>query len=864
MDVDEKEKSDVDDMDSDDSDNEEELEALAQTLENKVCENVYLYQSHVELINVLKQLADLDRLRTARNRMAKEFPLTPELWIDWLEDEIKIASTDEENKAVLKLFDRAVKDYLSVELWLKYLEFVKDYFGCNTDFGVAEVRKVCERSLVAGGLHIVKGSLLWNSYIEYEEERLKIIEENSESALNQLKLIGNLYKRLLSCPLVDIEDNFKKFCTWFEEKAVKSDSAIIDKKVVENIYNKSRIKLLTLKDYEDALISGSDHTLQHYKEYLEYEKSKDGSPVRVQFLYERMICDFCLHEEIWLEYIHFLSSVLKNSDMVMELIQRALRNCPWSCHLHQAHIIFLEKYHSSHEIIRGAFEQAVGSGLQISEDFRDIWMTFLEYLRRRLDEPDISKDDENKRFEELVANFAKAVEFLSELEGSDPECEVTQFWARVEAIYGKNMEKSRNIWNDIISSYNSESSELWLEYIHIERTFGDSKHLRRLYGRALQKTNDFPEKIAKSWLNYERDEGTLESYETCLEKIKFRLQQVKEQREREFAERNAEAEEAKEVARGKFKRQSLRSKKDKRQENYSDRERNDRSTGCKRKFESGVHETKVVEKKSKREENQDLVEKLLDEEKSHGVTVVHDSSKDNRTVFVSNLDFSTEEATIRDVFQTCGEITDLRLVKDYKGRSKGYCYVEFEKPTDAANALRKDRTLINTRPMYVSKCDPDKDTRERVFRYSSTMEKNKLFVRGLPFTTTENDLKQLFGKFGIIRDVRLVTYRNGHSKGLAYVDYEDEASAAQAILKTDGLLIGDKQISVAISNPPSRKTEMLTPQINSLGGGAKQMGPRGRGRTQLSFVPRSVHFNPPSHPTQSMASLSLKSPQPSE
>lgn len=64
--------------------------------------------------------------------------------------------------------------------------------------------------------------------------------------------------------------------------------------------------------------------------------------------------------------------------------------------------------------LAGAFEQAVASGLQTSEDFKDIWMTFLEYLRRRLDEPDISKEDENKRLEELLANFAKAVEFLSE------------------------------------------------------------------------------------------------------------------------------------------------------------------------------------------------------------------------------------------------------------------------------------------------------------------------------------------------------------------------------------------------------------------------------------------------------------------
>lgn len=28
----------------------------------------------------------------------------------------------------------------------------------------------------------------------------------------------------------------------------------------------------------------------------------------------------------------------------------------------------------------------------------------------------------------------------------------------------------------------------------------------------------------------------------------------------------------------------------------------------------------------------------------------------------------------------CGEITEVRLVKNYKGKSKGYAYVEFTQP----------------------------------------------------------------------------------------------------------------------------------------------------------------------------------------
>lgn len=67
----------------------------------------------------------------------------------------------------------------------------------------------------------------------------------------------------------------------------------------------------------------------------------------------------------------------------------------------------------------------------------------------------------------------------------------------------------------------------------------------------------------------------------------------------------------------------------------------------------------------------------------HGVSVDHDSTKDNRTVFVSNLDYSVGEAAIREVFTSLGTITELRLVKDFKGRSKGFCYVEFGSPVSS-------------------------------------------------------------------------------------------------------------------------------------------------------------------------------------
>jgi RNA recognition motif-containing protein len=70
-------------------------------------------------------------------------------------------------------------------------------------------------------------------------------------------------------------------------------------------------------------------------------------------------------------------------------------------------------------------------------------------------------------------------------------------------------------------------------------------------------------------------------------------------------------------------------------------------------------------------------------ESEHGVSVAHDSTKDNRTVFVSNLNYSVDDTTLKEVFSSMGTITDLRLVKDFKGRSKGFCFVEFSSPVSS-------------------------------------------------------------------------------------------------------------------------------------------------------------------------------------
>lgn len=115
-----------------------------------------------------------------------------------------------------------------------------------------------------------------------------------------------------------------------------------------------------------------------------------------------------------MEYIDYVSSVLNNKEAAIEVCKRAIRNCPWSCSIYESYIKNLEKFGCPHVEITNAVEQALNSGLQVPQDFRNIWMAFLEYLRRRFDSPDISKEEEDKRGKELIAAFTRATEFLAQ------------------------------------------------------------------------------------------------------------------------------------------------------------------------------------------------------------------------------------------------------------------------------------------------------------------------------------------------------------------------------------------------------------------------------------------------------------------
>ena len=59
-------------------------------------------------------------------------------------------------------------------------------------------------------------------------------------------------------------------------------------------------------------------------------------------------------------------------------------------------------------------------------------------------------------------------------------------------------------------------------------------------------------------------------------------------------------------------------------------------------------------------------------------------------IYVGNLPYEMTEGHIEELFSGIGTVTDVKLARDGNdGSSKGFAFVEFSKPEEAADAISK-------------------------------------------------------------------------------------------------------------------------------------------------------------------------------
>jgi|TARA_B110000438_G_C15803972_1_gene646427 RNA recognition motif-containing protein len=77
-------------------------------------------------------------------------------------------------------------------------------------------------------------------------------------------------------------------------------------------------------------------------------------------------------------------------------------------------------------------------------------------------------------------------------------------------------------------------------------------------------------------------------------------------------------------------------------------------------------------------------------------------------IYVGNLNYKVQEEDVKDVFETYGDVTSVKLISDkITGRAKGFGFVEMSSDQEALDAIENlDGHQLMEREMRVNQAKP--------------------------------------------------------------------------------------------------------------------------------------------------------------
>ncbi|XP_049391128.1 polyadenylate-binding protein 3 [Solanum stenotomum] len=170
-------------------------------------------------------------------------------------------------------------------------------------------------------------------------------------------------------------------------------------------------------------------------------------------------------------------------------------------------------------------------------------------------------------------------------------------------------------------------------------------------------------------------------------------------------------------------------------------------------------------------------------------------------VFIKNLDSSIDNKALQDTFGAFGTVLSCKVAVDSSGQSKGYGFVQFDQDEAAQKAInRLNGMLINDKQVYVGYFIRGQERRGNVCDKFTNV-----YVKNLPESTSDEDLKKLFEKYGTITSALVMTDSSGKSRGFGFVNFETWNAAASAVEELNGHSLNDKVLYVGKAQKKSER-----------------------------------------------------------
>lgn len=179
-------------------------------------------------------------------------------------------------------------------------------------------------------------------------------------------------------------------------------------------------------------------------------------------------------------------------------------------------------------------------------------------------------------------------------------------------------------------------------------------------------------------------------------------------------------------------------------------------------------------------------------------------------LFIKNLDPAIDTKALYETFSAFGTVLSCKVAVDHNEKSKGYGFVQFDKEEAAQNAIKRlNGMLINDKQVYVGTFVRHQERN----RAKGLPKFTNVYVKNLSESTTDENLKKVFEKFGTITSAVVMKDANGKSRCFGFVNFESFDSAAAAVEHLNGSSLDDKVLYVGRAEKKAEREAELKAQF---------------------------------------------------
>ncbi|XP_069381995.1 embryonic polyadenylate-binding protein-like isoform X7 [Paralichthys olivaceus] len=187
-------------------------------------------------------------------------------------------------------------------------------------------------------------------------------------------------------------------------------------------------------------------------------------------------------------------------------------------------------------------------------------------------------------------------------------------------------------------------------------------------------------------------------------------------------------------------------------------------------------------------------------------------------VYIKNFGEDYSDEKFKGVFSAFGRTLSVRVMKDERGRSRGFGFVNYANHEDARKAVDEmNGKELNGKTIYVGRAQKrlerqgelkrkfDQIKQDRIQRYQGV----NLYVKNLNDTIDDERLRKEFAPYGIITSAKVMT-DGSQSKGFGFVCFSSPEEATKAVTEMNGRIVATKPLYVALAQRREERKAILT------------------------------------------------------